>query len=138
MPCTPRGTRTTRPSPPPSTPFGISSLGRPSTARSGLRTTMWRAGRLKSRATSTEFFDAPVALIFTISSELRQGSWMDLGHFMQSVTIGVRAHGLESVTHNELVACSMSVGYPDLEKVAKNYARPAKRALGDVLEIYGM
>ncbi|KAJ7183705.1 nitroreductase [Mycena filopes] len=103
-----------------------------------------------------EFFDAPVALIFTISSELRQGSWMDLGHFMQSVTIGVRARGLESVTQlsvakydeiirkhlpipeNDVVACSMSVGYPDLEKVAKNYARPAKRALGDVLEIHGM
>jgi hypothetical protein len=30
------------------------------------------------------------------------------------------------------------MGYPDLERVAKYYARPAKRELKDVLEIHGM
>ncbi|KAJ7471070.1 nitroreductase [Mycena latifolia] len=103
-----------------------------------------------------EFFNAPLALIFTINSELRQGSWMDLGHFMQGVTLAARARGLESVTQlsvpkydeiirkhlpireDELVACGMAMGYPDLDEVAKHYVRPAKRPLRDVLEIYGM
>ncbi|KAJ7191117.1 nitroreductase [Mycena pura] len=103
-----------------------------------------------------EFYGAPVALIFTINSELRQGSWMDLGHFMQSITIGARARGLESVTQlsvpkydeiirkhlpiaeDELVACAMAIGYPDLEKITEHYHRPPKRSLADVLEIHGM
>ncbi|KAJ6578001.1 hypothetical protein B0H19DRAFT_1253296 [Mycena capillaripes] len=77
-------------------------------------------------------------------------------HFMQSVTIGVRARGLESVTQlsvpkydeiirkhlpipeSELVASSISLGYPDPERIAKHYARPGKRELKDVLEIHGM
>ncbi|KAJ7471068.1 nitroreductase [Mycena latifolia] len=114
------------------------------------------AARTAESARNYEFFNAPVALIFTISSELRQGSWMDLGHFMQGVTLAARARGLESVTQlsvpkydeiirkhlpigeDELVACTMAMGYPDLEQIAKHYARPAKRPLGDVLEIYGM
>ncbi|KAJ7107081.1 Nitroreductase-like protein [Mycena epipterygia] len=114
------------------------------------------ARRAAEGARNYEVYDAPVALIFTISNELRQGSWMDLGHFMQSVTIGARARGLESVTQlavatyddiirkhlpigeDELVACSISMGYPDLDRIAKYYAPPPKRPLGDVLEIYGM
>ncbi|KAJ7680027.1 nitroreductase [Mycena rosella] len=100
-----------------------------------------------------EFFGAPVALIFTLNSELRQGSWMDLGHFMQNVTLAARARGLESLSvpkydelvrkhlpikDDELVACAMSMGYPDLEQTARHYARPVKRPLEDVLEIHGM
>ncbi|KAJ6578107.1 nitroreductase [Mycena capillaripes] len=114
------------------------------------------AGRAADIGRNYEFFGAPVALIFTFSSELREGSWMDLGHFMQSVTIGARARGLESVAQlsvpkydeiirrhlpipeNELVASSISLGYPDLERIAKNYARPGRRQLKDVLEIHGM
>ncbi|KAJ7607768.1 nitroreductase [Roridomyces roridus] len=116
-----------------------------------------------------EFFDAPVALIFTIHGELVQGSWMDLGHpmarmasaqagyFMQSVTIGLRARGLEPVTQlsipqyddiirkhlktipdTHIVACGMALGYPDLEKVKENYVFPKKLQLGEVLEVHGM
>ncbi|KAJ6543587.1 nitroreductase [Mycena vulgaris] len=114
------------------------------------------AARNSDISRNYEFFGAPVALIFTINSELRQGSWMDLGHFMQSITLGARARGLESVSQlsvpkydeiirkhlpirdDELVACTMSMGYPDLTKIAEHYARPAKRQLEDVLEIYGM
>ncbi|KAJ7149890.1 nitroreductase [Mycena crocata] len=113
-------------------------------------------GRALESTRNYQFFDAPVALIFTISSELKQGSWMDLGHFMQSITIGARARGLESVTQlsiakydeiirkylpiaeEDLVACGMSMGYPDLERIGKCYARPNKRQLKDVLEIHGM
>ncbi|KAJ7629739.1 nitroreductase [Mycena polygramma] len=114
------------------------------------------AGRADVAGRNYEFFNAPIALIFTINSELCQGSWMDLGHFMQSITIGIRARGMESVTQlsvpkydeiirahlpipeTELVACSISLGYPDLERITKNYARPIKRELNDVLEIHGM
>ncbi|KAF7335426.1 Nitroreductase [Mycena venus] len=113
-------------------------------------------GREADLRRNYEFFDAPVALIFTVNSELREGSWMDLGHFMQSISIGARARGLESVTQlsvpkfdeiirkhipirdDELVAASISMGYPDLEKIAQYYARPAKKELREVLEIHGM
>ncbi|KAJ6494017.1 hypothetical protein C8R47DRAFT_1069963 [Mycena vitilis] len=37
-------------------------------------------GRAAIAGRNYEFFNAPIALIFTINSELRQGSWMDLGH----------------------------------------------------------
>ncbi|KAJ6578006.1 hypothetical protein B0H19DRAFT_1062562 [Mycena capillaripes] len=75
---------------------------------------------------------------------------------MQSVTIYVRARGLESFTQlsvpkydkiirkhlpiseSELVASSISLGYPDLERIAKHYARPGKRELKDILESHGM
>ncbi|KAK7017348.1 Nitroreductase [Favolaschia claudopus] len=114
------------------------------------------AAREASNTRNYEFFDAPVALIFTMHSEMRQGSWMDLGHFMQSITIAARARGLESVTQlsvpkfdeiirkhlpipeEYLVAASISLGHPDLEKVAKYYKRPVKMELRDVLEVYGM
>ncbi|KAK7055944.1 Nitroreductase [Favolaschia claudopus] len=114
------------------------------------------AARDASNTRNYEFFDAPVALIFTMHSEMRQGSWMDLGHFMQSITIAARARGLESVTQlsvpkfdeiirrhlpipeEYLVAASISLGHPDLEKIAKYYKRPVKMELGDVLEVYGM
>ncbi|KAJ7439301.1 P-Nitrobenzoate reductase [Mycena galericulata] len=113
-------------------------------------------GRAEQMTRNFEFFDAPVALIFTINGQLLQGSWMDLGHFMQSITLGLRARGLESVTQlsvpkydavlrkhlpipdTDLVACSISLGYPDLEKITKHYVRPNKVPLKDILEIHGM
>ncbi|KAJ6537800.1 nitroreductase [Mycena capillaripes] len=102
------------------------------------------------------FFDAPMALIFTINSKLMQGAWMDLGAFIQGITIGARARGLESVLQiaiprydalirkhlpvpeDELVAVAMSLGYPDIEKIKTKYVRPPKQALGDVLEVHGL
>ncbi|KAJ7680032.1 hypothetical protein B0H17DRAFT_1138799 [Mycena rosella] len=42
------------------------------------------------------------------------------------------------IKDNELVACTLSMRYPDLERIAQHYARPDKRPLGDVLGFLGM
>jgi nitroreductase len=42
------------------------------------------------------FFDAPVALMFTIDCDLELGSWLDYGMFMQNVMIAARAFGLDT------------------------------------------
>jgi nitroreductase len=75
------------------------------------------------------FFDAPVALIFTIDDDLEKGSWLDYGMFLQSVMLAARGFGLDtcpqaaiasaheivrrhlSLGANEVVVCGMSLGY---------------------------
>lgn len=77
------------------------------------------------------FFDAPVAVIFTIDRVLEIGSWLDYGGFLQSISISARGHGLHScpqaalaryheisrpllgIPDTEIVVCGMSIGYAD-------------------------
>ena len=61
----------------------------------------------------SEFFDAPVAFIFTINQALTQGSWMDVGYFLQSITIAARARGLETVSMVNLITSTMDLTFPD-------------------------
>ena len=75
------------------------------------------------------FFDAPVALIFTIDDDQEKGSWHDYGMFLQSVMLAARGFGLDtcpqaaiasahpiirkqlSLAPAEVVVCGMSLGY---------------------------
>tara|TARA_B100001123_G_C15069635_1_gene931073 strand:- start:137 stop:850 length:714 start_codon:yes stop_codon:yes gene_type:complete len=77
------------------------------------------------------FFDAPVGMIFTIHRDLKIGSWLDFGMFLQNVMILARSHGLETcpqaafahfhrtirqhvaVGDENIVVCGMAVGYAD-------------------------
>ncbi len=77
------------------------------------------------------FFDAPVGLIFTIDRRLAQGSWLDLGMFMQGIMTAARGAGLDTcaqaafanfhaiirrhldVPANQIVACGMALGHAD-------------------------
>lgn len=77
------------------------------------------------------FFDAPVGLMFTVHRDLKIGSWLDYGMFLQSIMVAARAHGLETCaqaafapfhatirTHlpipsEEIVVCGMALGYED-------------------------
>lgn len=43
-----------------------------------------------------QFFDAPVALFFTIDRDMELGSWMDYGMFLQSIMLAARGYGLET------------------------------------------
>jgi len=117
-------------------------------------------GDLKARARVSarnfEFFNAPVAFIFTINNGLTQGSWLDVGYFLQSMTIAARARGLETISQEapakyqlilrkhlpigdqEVVALSMTMGYPDLEKVAEFSAKQPKREVSDIIEFFGI
>ncbi|KAF7311834.1 Nitroreductase [Mycena indigotica] len=108
-----------------------------------------------AEARNFTFFDAPVALIFTINRQLNAAAWLDLGAFVQGITMGVRARGLECVPMlsiprydaiirkhfdipaDDIVAIGMAVGFADHEKIQKYYVRPAKRPLDDVLHLSG-
>ena len=81
------------------------------------------------------FFDAPVGIIFSIDRILEQGSWLDLGMFLQNVMVAARARGLDTcpqaaftqfhrvierelqLAEGEMVVCGMSLGYADMSKV---------------------
>jgi len=79
------------------------------------------------------FFGAPVGLFFLIDRDLNQGSWLDLGMFVENVMLAALDHGLATCPQASLadypdvvrevlalpdgvaVACGMSLGYPDPE-----------------------
>jgi nitroreductase len=88
-----------------------------------------REGTRKQHARNFLFFDAPVALFFTIDDDLETGSWLDYGMFLQSVMLAARGFGLDTcpqaaiasahevlrrhlpIAPNEVVVCGMSLGY---------------------------
>lgn len=88
-----------------------------------------REGMKRQRARNYSFFDAPVAMMFTIEKRLNKGSWMDLGMFLQSIMVAARGIGLDScaqaafadyheairkelgIPDSETVVCGMGIGY---------------------------
>lgn len=78
-----------------------------------------------------QFFGAPVGLLFFIDKQLNQGSWLDLGMFLQNVMLAARAMGLDTCPQASLaeypdvvrellalpedwaMACGISLGYAD-------------------------
>lgn len=77
------------------------------------------------------FFDAPVGLMFTIHRDLKIGSWLDFGMFLENVMILARGHGLETcpqaafssfhatirqhidIGDEQIVVCGMALGHAD-------------------------
>ena len=77
------------------------------------------------------FFDAPVGLMFTIDRIMQQGSWLDLGMFLQSIMVAARARGLDTCPQaastqfhriimehigaptSHMLVCGMSLGFAD-------------------------
>ncbi|KAJ2936171.1 hypothetical protein H1R20_g922, partial [Candolleomyces eurysporus] len=113
-----------------------------------------REGRLKAAGSNYQFYNAPVALVVTIHKGLRQGSWLDVGYFLQSISIAACARGLATVTQesitryqsvlrrqlpigdDEIVAVGMSMGYPDAELVSR-YALPReRREVSDIISFH--
>ncbi|EAU90343.1 nitroreductase [Coprinopsis cinerea okayama7 len=112
------------------------------------------AERARVAGRNYQFYGAPVALVFTISSKLEKGSWIDLGYFLQSVTIAARSRGLETcsqesistyhqvlrkhvpISDDEIVAVGMSVGYPDLDLIQRFPFIQARREVSDILEFH--
>jgi nitroreductase len=90
-----------------------------------------KAGMHRQHGRNYMFFGAPVALMFTISRSLGQGSWLDYGMFLQSVMIAARGRGLHTcpqaafmrfhriiMAHigapaDEMFVCGMSLGHAD-------------------------
>lgn len=112
-------------------------------------------GRARVAVRQYQFFGAPVALIFTINRALTKGSWLDVGLFLQSVALGLRARGLECITQestanyqlilrkylpisdDEMVVCAISLGYPDMDEIAKFSSKQPKREVSDIIEYFG-
>jgi len=88
-------------------------------------------GRRDQHLRNYRFFDAPVGLIVTIDRAMGAGCYMDLGMFLQSLMLAVKARGLDScaigalspyhqivrkfvpVPDDEIVVCGMAIGYGD-------------------------
>ncbi len=85
------------------------------------------------------FFGAPVGLLVFIDQELEQGSWMDLGMFVQSIMLAAVDLGLATcpqasladypdlirqvlqLPESRLLACGLSLGYPDPTAAVNQY-----------------
>lgn len=95
-----------------------------------------KAGMHQQHGRNYEFFGAPVALLFSISRTLGQGSWLDYGMFLQSVMIAARGRGLDTCPQaafmrfhrlimehigapaDEMFVCGMALGHADPAAVA--------------------
>lgn len=94
-----------------------------------------KAGMLHQHGRNLRFFDAPVGMIFTISRQLRLGSWIDYGCFLQNIAIAAQARGLGTciqaafaplhqvirehldLDSDEIVVCGLSLGHHDHTKI---------------------
>ncbi len=101
-----------------------------------------REATARQHGRNYSFFGAPVGLIFTIDRRLGQGSWLDLGMFMQGVMTGARGAGLDTcaqaafapfhatvrrhlaVPDEHMVACGMALGVADPDEPANALVTP--------------
>ncbi|TKT69912.1 nitroreductase [Aquamicrobium sp. LC103] len=85
------------------------------------------------------FFDAPVGLIFTLDRDMEQGSWLDLGMFVQNVMIAACGLGLDtcpqaafcsyhqliskrlSIPADRQIVMGMALGYADPRAPENNF-----------------
>ncbi|MGA7812917.1 nitroreductase [Caballeronia sp.] len=112
------------------------------------------AARTANTARNCRFFDAPVALIFTIDRRLEKGSWLDLGMFIQNIMLAAKARELDTCTQEflsryhsviranlplgseEMVVCTMAMGYGDPEW-AKRRPQMPKAPIEEVASFHG-
>lgn len=80
------------------------------------------------------FFGAPVGLFFCVDRTLSEGSWIDVGMFMQNVMTAARSFGLHTcpqasftsyhqvvrqhlgISETDILLCGMSLGFEDKRK----------------------
>ena len=89
------------------------------------------------------FFGAPVGMFITMDRRLAEGTFIDLGMFIQSILVGARGEGLHTCgqvaftkfhtilskelefDENEMLVCGVSMGYED-ESAPENKLRVEK------------
>lgn len=95
--------------------------------------------RLEASLNNYRFFGAPLSLFFFMDKALGQGSWLDMGMFIQSVMLAAREFGLGScpqastadypdlvrgatgVSDDHLLLCGLALGYPDEDHPVNRY-----------------
>ena len=104
--------------------------------------------RIKSWNNNYSFFGAPVGLFFFLDRSLAQGSWVDMGMFIENVALAALGHGLATCPQASLaeypdivrrllnvpdlraLVCGMSLGYPDTAAPVNNY-RTARESVAN-------
>ncbi|MGB0921454.1 MAG: nitroreductase [Alphaproteobacteria bacterium] len=89
-----------------------------------------------------EFFNAPVALVFSIDKQMGEGQWSDLGMYIQSLMLLAREYGLHTcpqeawamwqgtirdlldIPEERMVFCAVGIGYMDEDHVVNTLRSP--------------
>lgn len=109
--------------------------------------------RIKAWNNNYSFFGAPVGLFFFLDRTLAQGSWVDMGMFLQNVMLAARAFDLATcpqaalaeypdivrrllnVPDTRALVCGMSLGYPDTAAPVNNF-RTAREPVANFTRWY--
>ena len=91
-----------------------------------------RAAMAEQHARNYDFFGAPVGLFFTMDRRMEQGSWLDVGMFMENVMVAARGLGLDTcpqaafITHHRIVRRHLDIPDTDilLSGMALGHADP--------------
>lgn len=95
--------------------------------------------RIKSWNNNYSFFGAPTGLLFFLDRSLAQGSWVDIGMFIENVMLAALAFGLATcpqaslaeypnivrkllnIPESRALVCGMALGYPDPSAPVNSY-----------------
>lgn len=101
-----------------------------------------KQGKLKAWHNNYRFFGAPVGLFFFVDRAMNQGSWVDMGIFIQSVMLAAEGLGLATcpqaslaeypnrvrtilgLDHQLALVCGMSLGHADRQHPVNQYRLP--------------
>ncbi len=90
-----------------------------------------KAAMHRQHGRNFEIFGAPVGLIFALDRDLKVGSWLDLGMFLQNVMLASRGQGLATcpqaafapyhqvirgelgIPDDQVIVCGMALGHED-------------------------
>lgn len=98
--------------------------------------------RIESWNNNYRFFGAPVGLLVFLDRRLGQGSWVDLGMFLQNIMLAAESEGLATCPQAALaeypntvrrllgieehlaLVCGLSLGYADTSAAVNGYRTP--------------
>jgi len=98
--------------------------------------------RIEAWYNNYRFFGSPVGLLVFLDKRLGQGSWIDIGMFLQNIMLAAENEGLATCPQASLaefpdiirgilgiedqlsLVCGLSLGYPDNEAAVNGYRTP--------------
>ena len=113
-----------------------------------------REAGLRQELRNFTFFDAPVGLFFYIDRDLKPGSWLDYGMFIQTVMLAARGFGLHTCPQaawadfhsivtplvgappEQMLVCGMALGHADPDAPV-NAFRPDRLVVTDFSRFQG-
>lgn len=98
--------------------------------------------RIQAWNNNYRFFGAPAGLLVFLDKRLGQGSWVDIGMFLQNIMLAAQSEGLATCPQASLaeypdtvrrvlgidkslaLVCGISLGYPDTQAAVNSYRTP--------------